>query len=120
MYTVLSLLAILVSIILIIVVLLQSSKGGGLAGITGGSGNFSQAFGSRRTADFLSKFTWWLGGIILVLAISINMFFLPGKSASEPGESIIQSSKQVPSVPSTPTLPEQTKPADNKTDNQQK
>ena len=109
MYTVLSLISILASILLVIVVLLQSSKGGGLAGITGGAGNFGTMFGSRRTADFLSKFTWWLASIVLGLALMINLFFLEGKKTAEQRESIIQSSsQQVPTVPSTPALPEQT------------
>lgn len=93
---------------MVIIVLLQSSKGGGLAGITGGAGNFGTMFGSRRTADFLSKTTWWLASVILALALVINLFFLPGKSAQD-RDSIIQSvGQQGPVVPSTPALPEQT------------
>jgi preprotein translocase subunit SecG len=109
MYTILSIITILVSVILVIMILLQSSKGGGLAGgITGGTGNMGQMFGTRRTADFLSKATWWLGSIVLGLAIVINLFFLPGQTTSEQRESIIQSGNAVPTVPSTPVLPEQT------------
>ena len=111
MYTLLSLISIIASVLLVIIVLLQSSKGGGLAGITGGAGNFGTMFGSRRTADFLSKTTWWLASIILGLALIINLFFLPGKTA-ERQESIIQSSQQVPSVPTSPALPEQTPATD--------
>ncbi len=107
MYTLLITISIVVSFLLIIVVLLQSSKGGGLAGITGGAGNIGQMFGSRRTADFLSKSTWWLGSMLIVLAIVTNLFFLPGQSTSEQRESIIQSGRQSQSVPSTPVLPQQ-------------
>ena len=125
MYTILSLISVIASVLLVIIVLLQSSKGGGLAGITGGAGNFGQMFGSRRTADFLSKSTWWLGSIILGLAVIINLFFLPGQTTQEGRESIIQSSaNQVPTVPSTPTLPEavpsQNTQTDTKTDNSKK
>jgi len=113
MYTILSLIIILVSFVLIIMVLLQSSKGGGLAGgITGGSGNMGQMFGTRRTADFLSKSTWWLASIVLGLAVVINLFFLPGQTTNEQRESIIQSSNAVPTVPATPVLPEQTTTSD--------
>jgi len=114
MYTLLITISIIVSILLIIVVLLQASKGDGLSGtIGGGVGGFGTAFGARRTADFLSKATWWLGGGLMVLAIVINLFFLPGQTTKGERKSIIQSSSSQ-TVPSTPVLPEQTLPAENK------
>ncbi|MCK7519061.1 MAG: hypothetical protein MZV64_15715 [Ignavibacteriales bacterium] len=39
-------------------------------------------FGTRRTADFLSKASWWLGGSLAVLALAINLFFLPGRTTA--------------------------------------
>jgi preprotein translocase subunit SecG len=105
MYTLLITISIIISILLIIVVLLQSSKGGGLAGSFGGAGQFGTVFGTRRTADFLSKATWWLGGALLVLAIVINLFFLPGQISVEQRESIIQRDRQT--VPTAPALPQQ-------------
>ncbi len=114
MYTFLITVSIIIAILLIIVVLLQASKGDGLSGtIGGGVGGFSTAFGSRRTADFLSKATWWLGGGLMALAIIINLFFLPGQTTKGERESIIQSSSSQ-TVPSTPVLPEQNLPAENK------
>jgi len=105
MYTLLITISIIISILLVIVVLLQASKGDGLSGtIGGGAGGFGTVFGARRTADFLSKATWWLGGSLLVLAIVINLFFLPGQSSSSERESIIQGSRSQ-TVPSTPNLP---------------
>lgn len=111
MYILLITISVIVAFLLVIVVLLQSSKGGGLAGAFGGTGQFGAVFGSRRTADFLSKATWWLGGTLMILAILINLFFLPGKSGTNKQESIIQSSRQT--VPTSPALPTQnsTKPA---------
>jgi len=107
MYTILITLSIIIAIILIIVVLLQASKGDGLSGtIGGGGGSFGSAFGARRTADFLSKATWWLGGSLMVLAIVINLFFLPGQTTKGERKSIIQSAGK--SVPQNLTLPEQT------------
>lgn len=104
MYSLLITLGIVVSVLLIIIVLLQASKGEGLAGITGGApGSFGTVFGARRTADFLSKATWWLGGILFVLAIVTNLFFLPGQKTNAQLNSIIQSSRS--SVPITPALP---------------
>ncbi len=104
MYTLLTTIIIIVSILLVIMVLLQSSKGGGLAGISGGADNLGTMFGSRRTADFLSKSTWWLGSLLLGLPIIINIFFLPGQSTSSERESIIQSGQEQ-AVPTTPSLP---------------
>lgn len=104
MYTLLITISIIISFLLIVVVLLQASKGDGLSGtIGGGAGGFGTVFGARRTADFLSKATWWLGGSLLVLALVINLFFLPGQTSKGERESIIQNSQ--PSVPETTTLP---------------
>ena len=62
---------------IIIMVLMQSSKGGGLAGTFGGAG-MGTMFGTRRTADFLSKATWWLAGSLAVLD-NCNKFFLSAR-----------------------------------------
>ncbi len=101
MYNLFMILAVLVSVVLIITVLLQSSKGGGLAGSFGGTGAFGTVFGTRRTADFLSKTTWWLGGILIALSLIVNLFFLKSSTSAE---SVIQDSRS--SVPATSTLPQ--------------
>lgn len=107
MYSFLIILSVFIAVLLTIVVLLQASKGDGLSGtIGGGAGGFGTVFGARRTADFLSKATWWLGGSLFILAIVVNLFFLPGQTTSGQRESIIQSSGQQ-SVPTTTTLPPQ-------------
>jgi len=103
MFWLLMILTMIISFFLVIAVLLQSPKGGGLAGTFGGA-QIGAMFGSRRTADFLSKATWWLGGIIIVLAIVINLFFLPGKMKGSEKESIIQT-KGVQKVPAQPVIP---------------
>jgi preprotein translocase subunit SecG len=110
MYSLFMIISVIVAIVLIITVLLQSSKGGGLAGSFGGTGAFGTVFGTRRTADFLSKFTWWLGGILLTLAIVVNLFFLKGTSDNK---SIIQDTKQAPASSSVPQTqaPQTTAPA---------
>ncbi|MCW9098648.1 MAG: preprotein translocase subunit SecG [Ignavibacteriaceae bacterium] len=105
MYTILVVLASIAAILLIIVVLMQSSKGGGLAGTFGGAGNMGAMFGTRRTADFLSQATWWLGGIVAVIAIVANLFFLPGKVTQEQRSIIQEAGRQ--NIPQTPTLPQQ-------------
>jgi|SRR5690554_167917 len=108
MYTILVSICAIISVLLIIIVLMQSSKGGGLAGTFGGAG-MGTVFGTRRTADFLSKATWWLGGILAALAIIINLFFLPGSTSSDQMESIIQRSGQQ-QIPQKPSLPQQNTP----------
>ncbi len=90
-----------------VVVLMQASKGDGLSGTFGGPAAMGSMFGSRRTADFLSKATWWLGGTLAVLSIIMNLFFLPGQSTQQQRESIIQGSG-TQHIPQTPTLPQQT------------
>ena len=114
MYTFLVIIASFISIILMIVVLMQASKGDGLSGTFGSAaGSMGSMFGTRRTADFLSKSTWWLAGTLAVLAIAINLFFLPGQATANQKESIIQSSRQ--QIPQTPTLPSENQ---NKTQSQ--
>jgi preprotein translocase subunit SecG len=109
MYSFLVILSSIIAVLMMVIVLLQSSKGGGLAGTFGGAGNMGSMFGTRRTADFLSKATWWLGGSMAVLAIVINLFFLPGQSTKAQRESIIQNSQQ--QVPQQPSLPQQLPPS---------
>lgn len=108
MYSLLIIIATILAILLIIIVLLQSSKGGGLAGTFGGGGNMGTMFGTRRTADFLSKSTWWIGGSLAVLAVIINLFFLPGQTTAEQ-RSIIQEGGRT-NVPTTPIVPQQQTP----------
>lgn len=108
MYTLLMTLSVIIAVVLVIVVLLQSSKGGGLAGSFGGVGQFGTVFGTRKTADFLSKSTWWLGGSLIVLAIVINLFFLPG-TTGKGEESIIQGGDKQ-AVPTSPAVPQQQSP----------
>ncbi|MDR2064815.1 MAG: preprotein translocase subunit SecG [Prevotellaceae bacterium] len=67
-YTILIVLATIVSILLVFTVLIQNSKGGGLAA-NFASGN--QIFGVRQTADTLEKATWYLSitlGLICIIA----------------------------------------------------
>ncbi len=107
MYDLLMIISVFVALVLIITVLLQSSKGGGLAGSFGGTGSFGTVFGTRRTADFLSKTTWWLGGSLIVLALVINLFFLKPSTTTQ--KSAIQDgSQQVPPSSSLPVQNQQT------------
>jgi preprotein translocase subunit SecG len=102
MFAALMTLEILICLLLITVILLQSSKGGGLAGSFGG-GNVGMVFGVRRTADFLIRATQILAGAFVLLAIVINLVFLPSRSA--PTESVLQRGGAQGAVPTTPQLP---------------
>jgi preprotein translocase subunit SecG len=101
MFTVLMSLEILICILLIIVILMQSSKGGGLAGTFGG-GNVGMVFGVRRTADFLIRATQVLAASFIVLALVINVFFLPTRTSANV-ESVLSKGGGKSAV--TPQLP---------------
>ena len=110
MFWFLIILEIIVSVLLIVVILMQSSKGGGLAGTFGG-GQVGMMFGVRRTADFLTRATQVLAIIFGVLALLINMAFLPRGGPS--GESVIQgqgSSQQQSTAPQLPPVQPSTSP----------
>jgi preprotein translocase subunit SecG len=109
MYTILMSFAAIIGVLLMIIVLLQNAKGGGLAGGTfgGAAGGMGTMFGTRRTADFLSKASWWLASAIALIAIVVNLFFLPGRTTQSERESIIQQSSQQHTVPTQPSLPPQ-------------
>ena len=61
--------------------------------------------GVRRTADFLSKGTWWLAGALAIAALVVNLFFLPGQTTAEQRSVIQEGGRQ--NVPTAPTLPQQ-------------
>jgi len=103
MYSFLVIIEIIIAVLLILVILMQNSKGGGLSSGFGG-GNIGSVFGVRRASDFLSKSTTYLATSFIVIALVINLFFLPGKGKSQ--ESVIQKG-QATSVPAA-QLPTQT------------
>ncbi len=108
MYTFLIVIEVAISLLLILSVLMQASKGSGLAG-TFGSANIGTVFGVRRTSDFLTNFTQWLAGAFILLALAINLWFLPHGATTR--ESVIQS------VPPPATLPPMQQPTQSGTQN---
>lgn len=107
MYTFFIIIEVLVSILLMLAVLMQSSKGTGLAG-TFGSANIGSVFGVRRTSDFLTLSTQWLAAAFLLLALAINLWFLP--HGLETRQSVIQSVPPPSTIPQAQPGPEQTAP----------
>jgi preprotein translocase subunit SecG len=102
MYTIAIFVEVIIGILLMLAILMQSSKGGGLAGSFGG-GNIGTVFGVRRTSDFLIKFTQWLAGIFMVLALVINLWLLPRDQTKK--ESVIQSGPPPAALPPTQQAP---------------
>jgi len=70
MYTLISVLIVIVCVLLIMIVLVQNSKGGGLASNFQAS---NQVMGVRKTADFLEKSTWTLAVALLVFSLLASM-----------------------------------------------
>lgn len=112
MFSVLIGIEIVISILLILVILMQSSKGGGLAGTFGGA-SVGMMFGVRRTADFLTNATQILAIGFGLIALLVNIFFLPRTSVVP--ESILQRgpegrpapTMQLPETPPTSESPQQ-------------
>lgn len=97
MYSIVSVLVILVSLLLILIVLVQNSKGGGLAS------NFSasnQIMGVRKTTDFLEKATWTLAGALLVLSF-VTVMTLPKEQMGS--QSVID--EQIQNIPTPSGMP---------------
>lgn len=80
MYTILVVLHVLVSIALIGLVLIQHGKGAD-AGAAFGSGASGTVFGSRGSANFLTRITAWLAGAFFLLSLALA-YVVHGKSAS--------------------------------------
>ena len=103
---------VIISILLILVILMQSSKGGGLAGTFGGA-SVGMMFGVRRTSDFLTQATQVLAIAFGVIALAVNIFFLPRTSVVP--ESVLQRgpegrpapTMQLPATPPAEAPPQQ-------------
>lgn len=70
MYTVLVIVQVLVSVALIGLILLQHGKGAD-AGAAFGSGASGTVFGSRGSANFLSRATGWLATVFFAVSLAI-------------------------------------------------
>ncbi|MEH6676493.1 preprotein translocase subunit SecG [Phenylobacterium sp.] len=103
---------IIVCLVLIGLVLLQRSEGGALGMGGGGSGNFMSA---RGAGDFLSRFTWILGGVFFALSLTITLVSgrLSGGSAVDRLniESLDPTQLNQPPVAPIPSVPAETAPA---------
>ena len=85
MYTLLVITHVLVSVALIGLVLIQHGKGAD-AGAAFGSGASGTVFGSRGSANFLSRATAWLAGAFFVISLALA-YIVHGRSSG--GGSIV-------------------------------
>jgi preprotein translocase subunit SecG len=82
MYTVLMVVQVLVAVSLIGLILIQHGKGAD-AGAAFGSGASSTVFGSRGSANFLSRTTAWLATVFF--AVSLALAYLVHGTSRETG-----------------------------------
>lgn len=107
MYIFLCILIVIASLLIIGAVLIQKSKGGGLASDFQ-SGN--QAFGYKRTTDFIEKATWSLAIFICVLSICasfacktpVNVSSITPAAAPAPSSAAPAPVQQVPAQQAAP------------------
>jgi len=84
-------------------VLLQSGKGSGLAASFGGASSSADSFmGTHQLATGLSKGTWYMGGIFLLIAY---MLAIMSARPSVPKSILDQPASQLPAA--QPTAPAQ-------------
>jgi preprotein translocase subunit SecG len=82
LYTVITILILLVCVFLALIILIQNPKGGGLSSSFGGVGN--QILGASRSADVVVKATWALAVALLVLSLSSAFFIKKGMVSPTP------------------------------------
>jgi preprotein translocase subunit SecG len=118
MYTFLLIILILDSFVLVAGILMQAAKGGGLAASFGGVSTAADAFmGTRQAGHFLSRLTWWAGGIFLALAFILQLMStrttapssildqLPASPSTLPGTQAAPPPSAVPLQPAEKTPP---------------
>src|ERR1700757_2797392 len=106
MYTFLIVLYVLVSVSLIGLVLIQHGKGAD-AGAAFGSGASGTVFGSRGSANFLSRSTAWLAAVFFVLSLTLA-YFMHGRAA--PSKSVVETAPAAAATVPAPAAAPQTEP----------
>lgn len=96
MYTLITILIILVCVLLTLIVLVQNPKGGGLGASLGGFSD--QTMGVQRTTDFLEKSTWTLAIVLLTFSL-LTSFFLPKSQQALPEQENSEIQEQIENAP---------------------
>ena len=114
MFTIATILMILLGILLIAAVLIQPGKGDMATSMSGFGNQLGSMFGSRRASDLLTKITIGLGLTIMVLSLVANKFLITS-GGTERAPATLNAEKPV--IPSAPvkTVPAQPAPANNQT-----
>jgi preprotein translocase subunit SecG len=84
-----SILIILASAVVIFLVIIQKSRGGGLSTELTGGAALANQMGVRKATDFVEKATWWVMGVIAVLAFFANVLSTPANRKGQAGESVV-------------------------------
>lgn len=106
MYTVVTILIIIVCVLLALVVMVQNAKGGGLASGFVSSG---QIMGVQKTTDFIEKLTWGLALTLVVLCL-VGSLALPNREQRNIGSSLQEQAEGAPAQ-QAPALPNPAGPA---------
>ncbi len=85
MYSIITVLIMIICLVLALVVLVQNSKGGGLAS---GFSSSNQIMGVRKTTDVLEKLTWGLAIALMIFSVTGTMVMPKNKEAES--TSVIQ------------------------------
>jgi preprotein translocase subunit SecG len=104
MLTLLMILSIIVAIFLIILVLLQPGKGDMSAAMGGFSSQMGSVFGMQKSANILAVVTKVLAGIILVIILATNKFFISNTGSSEPIKKVITEGQNI-NMTAPPQMP---------------
>jgi preprotein translocase subunit SecG len=116
--TLLLILLILDSFVLVAAILLQAGKGQGMAASFGGVSSSPDAFiGTRQAGTWLTKITWWAGGIFIAIAFLLQIGAARGRAPKSVLEQGLTPPPAAPapaptsSAPALPFLPGQGAPA---------
>src|SRR5215469_12785118 len=103
LFTLLTILHVVICLFLIVVVLLQSGKAADLAGAFGGMGS-QTAFGPRGSATLLSKAT--TASAVLFMVTSLSLSILATRQSGGVGSTVLEKHPAAPKTnqPSTTTL----------------
>ena len=110
LYTVITVLIIIICVLLSLVVLIQNPKGGGLSATFGGVGN--QILGARKSTDFIEKATWTLAIALLFFSLMSAMFVERKEVVNDLPRSVMENAADLPfTTPNPTTNPQLNQPA---------
>ena len=107
--TLLLILLIFDSFVLVAAILLQAGKGTGMAASFGGVSSSPDAFmGTRQAGNWLTKITWWSGGIFIAIAFVLQIGAARGRA---PKSVLEQGVAPPPAAPAPTQAPTSSAPA---------